>query len=98
MNTITILQFCTVIGVGGFAGEFYRTADNPTFTRRFWANFLAGSFLSFMGGWWVFYQYQRKEVALIITGLLAYQDVEKLQKIINRIIKTIIKGGKDDNE
>jgi len=100
VNLIFFLQLIIVVALGGFAGEYYRMMRFEELSNRmFMANVLAGGFLSFLIGYAIYTLYNNEKLAIILSGLISYQDVDNIQQITKNLIKTILKGGDgSDNE
>ena len=90
-------------GVGGFLGEAYRLPTNMKLvSTKFAISVLAGSFLAFLAGWAWYERTGNRNISLILSGLISFQDIEKLAKASRSIIlknlsliEKLLKGGDD---
>lgn len=98
-NTLYLLQLLGAVAVGGFVGEFFRTSQNATISARvFLANFLAGSFLSFIIAYIFYLISNRAEIALLLGAALSYQEEKELVKIVRKMALQLLSGeGKKDD-
>ena len=94
-----------MVGVGGFLGEAYRLPTNMRLmSGRFAISVLAGGFLAFLAGWAWYERTGNRNVSLILSGLISFQDIEKVASISRSIIlknlsliEKLLKGGDDDH-
>ena len=92
---LIVMQLIGVVFAGGFIGEYYRAAHYPDlemFSNIFIANFLAGGFLSFLIGYFIYNAFENKFLSITISGLLSFQEVKEINSTAKKIIKLFIDG------
>jgi|AntRauTorckE6833_2_1112554.scaffolds.fasta_scaffold09037_2 hypothetical protein len=98
-SVIFIIQLVGIILAGGFIGEFHRTIHTSEFTPSlFIANFLAGSFLTFILSSLFYMTTNKRNVTIILGGLLSYQDHEFISKIAKGTVEDVLKNSNKKGE
>lgn len=99
-HIIFIIQLIGIILTGGFIGEFHRTISTSDFTPSlFIANFLAGSFLTFIVSYLFYITTEIKNVTIVLGGLLSYQDHDFITEIARNTVTNILeRKGKSKND
>jgi hypothetical protein len=99
LETLYLLQLLGAVAVGGFVGEFFRTSQSSTVTFRiFIANFLAGSFVSFLMGYVVYLATKQRQISILIAALISYQDEDFIARLARTMIRHWIGGGVEDKD
>ena len=100
-ETLYLLQLLGAVFTGGFVGEFFRTSRNINISAKiFMANFLAGSFLSFIIAYVIYLSTKQKEISILLGALLSYQEERFISQMARKLILNWIQEGenKDDDK
>lgn len=88
LQQLFMFQLLGAVAVGSFVGEFFRSSRSQEYSARiFLANFLAGSFLSFLVAYSFYLITNLKELSLIIGAGLSYQDERFISRLMRKMIK-----------
>lgn len=99
LETLYLLQLLGAVAVGGFVGEFFRTSQSSaTSIRIFIANFLAGSFVSFLMGYVIYIATRQRQISIIIGALISYQDEQFIARLARNMIRHWINGGVEGDD
>lgn len=94
-----LLQLIAIVCIGGFIGEFYRVAiTNSVINKLFFARVLAGSFLSCLLGYLIYYFNKNKVFALIAAGLMAYQEENFVSQLAQQMVKNLLGLNQKEDE
>ncbi len=93
-NTLYLLQLLGAVSVGGFVGEFFRASQNTNISARiFIANFLAGSFQSFLLAYSIYLVTNQKQISLILGALISYQPEKFISRMARKFISNWLNEG-----
>lgn len=93
-NQLFLLQLLGAVGCGGFVGEFYRASTNVDVNlKTFMANFLAGSFLSFILAYLMFLATEQRQMSLLVGAIFSYQEEKFISGFVRNIIRLWLNEG-----
>lgn len=94
LEQLYLLQLLGAVAIGGFVGEFFRAAHFGVCSSKvFAANFLAGSFLSFLVAYMLYSLTQQRQLSIIAGALLSYQKHEFITKLAQELLELMVRKG-----
>ena len=98
-NGLFYLQLVAAVASGAFIGEYYRLAvAKGRLGRLFVAKILAGGFLAWLIGYFIYSMSANKPVSFIVAALLSYQEEDFISKVSRQLIQNMLKMEKDKEE
>lgn len=94
-NQLFLLQLLGAVTCGGFVGEFHRASTSANLNLKiFMANFLAGSFLSFILAYLMYLATEQRQISIVVGAIFSYQE----EKFISRFARNIIRFWLNEGE